>query len=144
MKGIGEDLLRAIATFGISAVATTVAYMMWSGARVTSDDSYIMGMCVGVVVGAILLVTLFCERAWKKKVALWAWIALYALFATYAVFVMFTAELYGPGLAALILGGSLFFGVIEFGLLRRLRSLYFNAVGVALAVAFVGFFTAVY
>ena len=144
MKSIGEDLLRSVATFGITASITTLAYMLWSGARITSDDSYIMGMSVGVVVGAILLVTLFCERAGRKKVALWVWMALYALLVTYAVFVMLTAELHGPGIVALILGGSLLFGALELGLLRRIRSLYFNAVGVPLAIAFVALFTAVY
>ena len=137
MKQVAEVVLRSIATFGVTAAATTILDMFWSGARITSDDSYIIGMSVGVVVGTILLITLLCERASNRKISLWVCAALYSLLAAWATFAMATSELHGPGIAALILGGSIFFGAIELGILRRLKSVHLVVVGLPVAVAFV-------
>lgn len=143
MKRLAEDTSRALATFGISASITTIAYMTWSDSSFLSDDSYIFGMSVGVIVGSILFVTLVCERVWKKKVSLLVCAALYGALAAYAAFVMMTAELHGPGIAAIVLAGSLLLGALELGLMRRVRTLYLDAVGLPLAVTFVAIFIVV-
>ena len=143
MKHFAEDTSRALATFGIAASITTIAYMMWSDSSFTSDDSYIFGMSVGVIVGAILFVTLVCERVWKKKVGLWVGAALYGTLAVYTAFAMMTAELHGPGIAAIVLAASLLLGALELGLMRRIRTLYLDAVGLPLAVTFVAIFAVV-
>lgn len=143
MKGVAEDILRAVAVFGIAACLTAFIYAALTRIPLTHDDAYVLGLVVGVIVAFISLVTLVCERVWKKKVAAWIFVTLYGLLGSYAGFVYATAELFGPGLAVFIFGASLIIGTIEFVGLRRIRSLYFTSTGVSLAAAFVAMFLAV-
>jgi hypothetical protein len=143
MKQFAEDVLRAVAAFGIGASLSALGYALLTRTSLSHDDSYVLGVAVGVVVALISLVTLICERVWKKKVALLIFSGLYALLAAYVGFVFASSELHGPGLAVLIFSAALTIGILEIAGLRRLRTLYVGSVGVPLAVGFVAMFIAV-
>lgn len=143
MKRFAEDMLGAIAAFGIGACLTTLGYALLSGTSLKSDDSYVLGLAAGIIVAPISFVTRVCDRVWRKKVALWVFVGFYLLLGVYAVFVFATAELHGPAVALLIFSAAVIGGVFDFAVLRRLRPLYVNSVGGGLAAVFIALLFAV-
>ena len=133
MKQLAQNLVWAIAMFGVAAALSALGLIVLAGESPTSDDAYVLGVAVGVVVSGALFLRLLCEQFLGKKTAAWVYGGVYALLLLYTVYVMQTAELHGPGLALLVFGTSVICACAEFFLIRRLPLVYVGSVGSALA-----------
>ncbi len=134
MKILTQSLLRAIATFGIVAGLTALSYILFNGGSSSSDDPYIFGVAVGIVVGIALFISLLCEHLLGKRKGSWIYAGLYGVMLIYTWYVVKNSELHGPGLALLIFGAALIFAMVEFFLLRSIHLRYYASVGFVLGV----------
>lgn len=133
-KIVAESLLRAAASFGFVAASIAVLYMVLAGTPPTSDDPYILGIAIGAVAGGLLVIELLSEQFLGKIRGRWIYGGLYGLLLIFWWFAYRNAELFGPGLTLMIIGGAMIFALLEILLLRPIRLLYYGSIGSALAV----------
>lgn len=131
---VAASLLRAAASFGIVAASIAVLCMVLADAPPTSDDPYILGLAIGAVAGGLLAIELLSEQFLGKIRGRWIYGGLYGLLLIFWWFAFRNAELFGPGLTLVIIGGAMIFALLEILLLRPIRLLYYGSVGLALAV----------
>jgi hypothetical protein len=96
---------KAIAAFGLVSVTTTLVVAVLLRESLLSDNPYIMGWAVAILMVPAISLLLTLERVWHLKAAIFVYVAYWALLSGYLLYGFVYAELHGPGIAAMLLVG---------------------------------------
>jgi hypothetical protein len=94
---------KAVAAFGLVSVTTTLLVALVLRESLLSDNPYIMGWAVALLMVPAIALLLTMERVWHLRAAVFVYVAYWALLSGYLLYNFFYAELHGPGIAAMLL-----------------------------------------
>jgi hypothetical protein len=94
---------KAVAAFGLVSVTTTLVVALLFRESLLSDNPYIMGWAVALLMVPAIALLLTVERVWNLRAAIFVYVAYCALLSGYLLYGFFYAELHGPGIAAMLL-----------------------------------------
>ena len=94
---------KAVAAFGLVSVTTTFVVAVVLRESLLSDNPYIIGWAVAVLIVPAVALLLTLERLWNLKTAIFVYVVYWLLVSAYLLYGFFYAELHGPAIAAILL-----------------------------------------
>jgi hypothetical protein len=94
---------KAVAVFGLVSITTSLVVAVLLRESLLSDNPYIMGWAVALLMMPAIALLLALERVWNLRAGVFVYVTYWALLSAYLLYGLFYAELHGPGIAAMLL-----------------------------------------